>query len=285
MRRKITKLLMRLQSAWRINLKNTFGNSITMTLFGESHGKAVGVVIDGLAPGLDTDTDKITKMLERRAPQNDESGRHEKDNFEILSGVFNGKTTGTPLAIVIPNDDVRSCDYSYGMARPSHADYAAFCKYHGYEDYRGGGHFSGRVTAAIAVAGAIFVPALEKLGISLESRILTCGGENITEAQCMADWLIEHGIDESRIYLEEQATNTRENVEFSQEILQSIGIDTTDNVAVVTSNYHLYRASLYWGVPWMVPVAAKMPAFYWPLTLNYYIREVFAVAKLLVFGG
>lgn len=111
------------------------------------------------------------------------------------------------------------------------------------------------------------------------------GGENITEAQCMSVWLTERGIDESRIYLEEQATNTRENVEFSQKILKNIGVDPTDNVAVVTSNYHLYRASLYWGEPWMVPVAAKMPTFYWPLTLNYYIREAFAVAKLLVLGG
>ena len=111
------------------------------------------------------------------------------------------------------------------------------------------------------------------------------GGEDVTEARCMADWLIARGVAEERIYLEEQATNTRENVEFSRAMLNGIGIDTTDNIAVVTADYHLYRASLYWGIPWMVPVAAKMPAFYWPLTLNYYIREAFAVAKLLVFGG
>lgn len=165
-----------LQAAWRMNLKNTFGNSIAMTLFGESHGKAVGVVIDGLAPGLKINEDDMSKMLSRRAPSDGESERREKDNFEILSGVFNGKSTGTPLTIVIPNTDVRSGDYSYGTARPSHADYAAYCKYHGYEDYRGGGHFSGRVTAAIAAAGAIFISALEKLGISLESRVLSCGG-------------------------------------------------------------------------------------------------------------
>lgn len=111
------------------------------------------------------------------------------------------------------------------------------------------------------------------------------GGEDITEAQCMADWLIAHGVAENRIILEEQATNTRENIEFSKAVLERIGVDTTGNIAVVTADYHLYRAHLYWGMPWMVPVAAKMPAFYWPLTLNYYIREAFAVAKLLVFGG
>ena len=156
-------------------MKNTFGSSITMTVFGESHGSEVGIVIDGLMPGLDVDSGRIAENLARRAPQGDETARRDSDGFEILSGVFNGKTTGTPLTIVIANDDARSCDYKYGPARPSHADYAAFCKYHGYEDYRGGGHFSGRVTAPVAAAGAVFEAALEKLNIHLASHILSCG--------------------------------------------------------------------------------------------------------------
>lgn len=156
-------------------MKNTFGNSITMTVFGESHGKAVGVTVDGLAPGLVIDTGTVSKKLAARAPADHETARRENESFEILSGVFNGRSTGTPLTVVVYNEDVRSADYSYGPARPSHADYAAFCKYHGFEDYRGGGHFSGRVTAAITAAGAIFIPTLEKLGISLASHILTCG--------------------------------------------------------------------------------------------------------------
>lgn len=156
-------------------MKNTFGSSITMTVFGESHGKAAGVVIDGLAPGLEADNDGIARRLARRAPRGAETARRDSDSFEILSGVFNGKTTGTPLTIVIANDDTRSADYKYGIARPSHADYAAFCKYHGYEDYRGGGHFSGRITAPITAAGAVFIPALEKLNIRLASHILRCG--------------------------------------------------------------------------------------------------------------
>lgn len=131
--------------------------------------------------------------------------------------------------------------------------------------------------------------ALDYLGDKPEIPIVVTGGqgggEDITEAQCMADWLTAHGVAENRIYLEEQATNTRENIEFSMDVLERIGIDTTGSIAVVTADYHLYRAHLYWGIPWMVPVAAKMPASYWPLTLNYYIREAFAVAKLLVFGG
>ena len=103
-------------------------------------------------------------------------------------------------------------------------------------------------------------------------------GEDISEAQCMADWLIGHGVAADRILLEDQADNTEENIEFSQRMLRDNGIDVTSNIAVVTSDYHLCRASLLWSVPWMVPVAAHMPEAYWPLTVNYFIREAFAVA-------
>lgn len=109
-------------------------------------------------------------------------------------------------------------------------------------------------------------------------------GEDISEARCMADWLIARGISEDRILLEDQADNTEENIRFSQELLADKGIDLTDNIAVVTSDYHLYRASLLWGTPWMVPVAAHMPGRFFALTVNYYIREAFAAAELLVFG-
>lgn len=103
-------------------------------------------------------------------------------------------------------------------------------------------------------------------------------GEDISEAQCMADWLMDRGVAAERILLEDQADNTEENIKFSQAMLRNKGIDTTANIAVVTSDYHLCRASLLWGVPWMVPVAAHMPEAYWPLTVNYFIREAFAVA-------
>ena len=108
-------------------------------------------------------------------------------------------------------------------------------------------------------------------------------GEDISEAQCMADWLASHGIAERRILLEEQADNTEENIRFSKELLAGQGIDLTGSIAVVSSDYHLYRASLYWASPGFVPVAAHMPGQYLPLTINYYIREAFAAAKLLVF--
>lgn len=160
-------------------MKNTFGQNITVTLFGESHGQAIGAVIDGLAPGLPIDTDFIAHLLSRRRPSSSlDTGRREPDEFHMVSGVFQGKTTGTPICILIPNQDTKSGDYDKfrGLARPSHADYTAYCKYHGFEDYRGGGHFSGRITAALVAVGGILIPALRRLGISIGTHILECGG-------------------------------------------------------------------------------------------------------------
>jgi len=157
-------------------VKNTYGKSVAVTLFGESHGSAIGAVIDGLAPGIKVDEAFIARQLSRRRPSSPlDTPRRERDPFEIKSGVFNGRTTGTPICIVIPNENTQSRDYSYGVARPSHADYTAACKYHGYEDYRGGGHFSGRITAALVAAGGILIPALEGLGITIGTHILRCG--------------------------------------------------------------------------------------------------------------
>ena len=157
-------------------MKNVFGNNLTLTLFGESHGPAVGCVLDGLTPGIPVSEEEIVAALMRRRPASlTDTARVEPDHFQILSGVFDGHTTGTPLAIVIPNENVRSSDYTYGPARPSHADYTGFLKYHGFEDYRGGGHFSGRVTAALVAAGGILIPALRALGISIGTHILRCG--------------------------------------------------------------------------------------------------------------
>ena len=158
-------------------MKNSFGQSVTLTIFGESHGPAVGAVIDGLAPGMVVDEERIAAELSRRRPDGaTDTARKEEDRFSILSGVFQGKTTGTPVTIVIPNENTKSGDYAYGLARPSHADYAAYCKYHGYEDYRGGGHFSGRVTAGLVAAGGILLPALEQLGITVGTHILSAAG-------------------------------------------------------------------------------------------------------------
>ena len=162
-----------------MTMKNTFGNSISLTLFGESHGEAIGAVLDGLAPGIGVDMDLIRSQLDKRRPAGKIStARREADEFCIVSGVFEGKTTGTPLTIIIPNTAMHSKDYSAtrSLARPGHADYTAYAKYHGFEDYRGGGHFSGRVTAALVAAGAILTSALEKKGVVIGSHILSCAG-------------------------------------------------------------------------------------------------------------
>ncbi len=158
-------------------MKNTFGQSVSVTLFGESHGTEIGAVIDGLAPGLSVDEDFIRHQLSLRRPHGKIStARIEADVFRIVSGVFEGRTTGTPLCILIPNTNMRSGDYTKGLPRPGHADYTAECKYHGYQDFRGGGHFSGRLTAALVAAGAIAISALRQKGILIGTHISSLAG-------------------------------------------------------------------------------------------------------------
>lgn len=160
-------------------MKNTFGQSVAVTIYGESHGEAIGVVLDGLAPGIPVDREFIAAQLTLRRPAGRIStARQEQDEFRIVSGEFEGKTTGTPLCIVIPNTQTRSKDYSATrwLARPGHADYTANCKYHGFEDYRGGGHFSGRITAGLVAAGAIAMTALHGKGIQIGTHIARCAG-------------------------------------------------------------------------------------------------------------
>ncbi len=159
-------------------MKNTFGNNLSVTLFGESHGEAIGAVIDGIPPGIAVNNEFIETLLSRRRPHGKISTpRSEADPFQILSGVFDGKTTGTPICIIIPNGDTQSKDYEATrfLARPSHADFTANCKYHGFEDYRGGGHFSGRITAALVAVGGILIPALESKGIKIGTHIKQIG--------------------------------------------------------------------------------------------------------------
>ena len=158
-------------------MKNTFGNNISLTLFGESHGAEIGAVLDGLAPGILVDEEFIHHQLSLRRPVGKIStARVEADPFRIVSGVFEGRTTGTPLTILIPNGNTRSKDYSPEIPRPGHADYTAECKYHGFQDYRGGGHFSGRITAPLVAAGAILLSALRQKGILIGTHIASLAG-------------------------------------------------------------------------------------------------------------
>ena len=160
-------------------MKNSIGTSVILTLAGESHGEAIVAILDGMAPGIPVNEAFIAAQLSRRRPQGPtDTARREPDEFRIVSGVFQGRTTGSPLTIVIPNVNARSTDYeaTHTLARPSHADYTAHVKYAGFEDWRGGGHFSGRITAGIVAAGAIAIDALSRKGINIGTHILECAG-------------------------------------------------------------------------------------------------------------
>ncbi len=158
-------------------MKNTFGNSVSLTLFGESHGKEIGCVIDGLTPGIPVSEETIEKALSLRRPSGSIStARQELDPFRIVSGVYQGRTTGTPLCILILNKEQRSSDYQKEKAlRPGHADFSAQLKYHGFQDPNGGGHFSGRITAPLVAAGAIFREMLKEKGIFIGTHIQSIG--------------------------------------------------------------------------------------------------------------
>lgn len=157
-------------------MKNTMGSAITITLFGESHGARIGCVLDGVPPGIPVLCDEIARALDRRRPAgNTATARREQDAFSLVSGVKNNRATGTPICLLIENQDTRSADYKALPLRPGHADYTAWEKYHGFQDARGGGHFSGRLTAPLVAAGAIFAPALRQKGIFAATHVLSIG--------------------------------------------------------------------------------------------------------------
>lgn len=149
------------------------------SIFGESHGSAIGVVLEQVPPGLVLDREAISKEMARRAPGKSplSTARKEADVPEILSGVFEGKTTGTPLCAIIHNSDHHSKDYAKTrfLARPSHGDYTGFVRYQGCNDYRGGGHFSGRLTAPLVFAGAVAKQFLTQRGITVGAHISQVG--------------------------------------------------------------------------------------------------------------
>ena len=158
-------------------------------IFGESHGPAIGVTLTGVPAGLELDMDAITREMARRAPGRSalSTARREDDQPEILSGVFEGKTTGAPLCAVIANTDTRSQDYTRtkDLARPGHADYPARVRYQGYHDYRGGGQFSGRLTAPLVFAGAVAKQILARRGVFVGAHISSVYG---ISDQLLEDW-------------------------------------------------------------------------------------------------
>ncbi len=162
---------------------NTFGKEFAVTCFGESHGKCIGVVVDGCPAGLDLSEHDVDKQLAKRVPERTEivSNRREEDKSEILSGVFKGFTTGAPICIVVMNKRARPEEYESikDTPRPGHADYPARMKFGGYNDYRGGGRFSGRVTAGFVMAGAIAKKLLDLVGIKVLAFTVQIGSVRV----------------------------------------------------------------------------------------------------------
>lgn len=157
---------------------NVWGHNIKLTIFGESHGPAIGAVLDGLPPGFAVDWEEVSREMARRAPGGElATPRKETDQVEILSGLFEGVTTAAPICAVIRNENTRSGDYTPSIPRPGHADLTSYIKYKGHGDYRGGGRFSGRLTAPLVWAGAIAKQILRDThGIEITARIHSVHG-------------------------------------------------------------------------------------------------------------
>ncbi len=211
-------------------MSSTYGDKIKISIFGESHGNGIGVVIDGLPAGVKIDMDKVLVQMSRRAPGKDRTAtpRLEKDLPKVLSGMLGDTLTGAPLCAVIENTNTKSGDYSNLLAcpRPGHSDYTAFVKYNASNDIRGGGHFSGRLTAPIVFAGAVCRQILESKGIKIAAHINSIGTVNDAPFNpvCIEDELIDK-LNNSTFALIDGSVEEamREQVEDARMSLDSIG--------------------------------------------------------------
>lgn len=211
-------------------MSSTYGDKIKISVFGESHGNGIGVVIDGLPAGVKIDMDKVLVQMSRRAPGKDKTAtpRLEKDIPKVLSGMLGDTLTGAPLCAVIENTNTKSGDYSNLLAcpRPGHSDYTAFVKYSASNDIRGGGHFSGRLTAPIVFAGAICRQILENKGIKIAAHINSIGTVNDTAFNpvCIEDELITKLNNSTFALIDESVEEAmRAQVEDARMSLDSIG--------------------------------------------------------------
>ena len=209
---------------------NTFGENIKITVFGQSHAEAIGVTIDGLPSGTEIDGQYVQRLLDLRAPGRSDvsTKRKEPDKVEFISGIVDGKTCGTSVCAVIKNTDMHSKDYSNLLhkPRPSHADYPAMVKYGENYDIRGGGQFSGRLTAPICIAGAVALGILEKKGVKIASHIYSVGSVSDTPFDTLGDegWLMEKlcGMDFAVID-EKKGEEMRGVIKSAAENLDSVG--------------------------------------------------------------
>lgn len=171
-------------------MSSTYGEKLKLSIFGQSHGPAIGMTLDGIPAGLPVDLDELQNFLNRRAPGQNafSTPRQEADKPEFLSGIVDDFTCGAPVAAIIPNTNTRSKDYSQlkDIPRPGHADYTAQVKYQGYQDVAGGGHFSGRLTAPLCIAGGLCKQWLEAKGVRIGAHLSVCAG--IPDKPVSLDW-------------------------------------------------------------------------------------------------
>lgn len=210
------------------SLGSIFGNHVKISLFGESHGEGVGVVIDGFPAGLQIDEALLRMELDRRKPGSQpwNSARKEGDLPQFISGVFKGKTTGTPICVLFRNQDTRSQDYK-GLDkqfRPSHADYTGALRYGGFNDPRGGGHFSGRLTTGMVVAGALAKQWLALRGVQIQGHLSRVGKvQDLSFSEAMSQGLVL--TEDFPMFSNEAATYAKEAIESARMDLDSVGAE------------------------------------------------------------
>ena len=211
-------------------MSGMWGNKLKVSIFGESHGVGIGITIDGLPSGFEINMNEILKEMARRAPGKSKlsTARRETDSPEILSGYFEGKTTGTPLCAIIRNGDQHSKDYGKlkDLMRPGHADYPGNIRYNGFNDYRGGGHFSGRITAPLVFAGAICKQILESHGISIGSHVKSIGeveDKSFSEVELTKELLDNLKTKELPLLFSDKEALMRETVLKAKTDLDSVG--------------------------------------------------------------
>lgn len=207
-------------------MENSLGKLFTITSFGESHGRCVGVVIDGCPAGLPITLEDIQKEVDKRRPGGSAASttRAEEDKVEIVSGVFNGRATGAPICLLTWNRDADSSSYERMRftPRPGHADYTAYIKYGGFNDYRGGGRFSGRITAGFVMAGAVAKLALQQIGVEILAHTIEIGGVK-AQAKNMEEIRRNAGADPLRCADPQAAKEMMRLIEQAREETDSLG--------------------------------------------------------------
>ncbi len=211
-------------------MSGMWGNKLKVSIFGESHGVGIGIIIDGLPSGFEINMNEVLKEMGRRAPGKSKlsTARKETDSPEILSGFFEGKTTGTPLCAIIRNGDQHSKDYGKlkDLMRPGHADYPGYIRYSGFNDYRGGGHFSGRITAPLVFAGAICKQVLAGKGIFIGSHVKSIGeveDKSFSEVELTKELLDNLKTKELPLLLSDKEDLMRETILKAKSDLDSVG--------------------------------------------------------------